>query len=150
MIKSAAEFVQLCENRLGWTVDFESKTPHYTQRAIMISRVKKAMIKDPSITYEGLELTVEYSWKKRMPITSPLMIFPRVKEALEWANLAKPKTDLETRRLNAIHSEIGSGLPQSSMWVRRLQRSYGDGVEDVLEEWEEARRVEAELSSDAG
>jgi hypothetical protein len=120
------------------------------QRNVLINRLNKAIAENPRITLESLELAVEFSWQKRMPIQSPMSLCSRVDDALAWASVPEVKTPMETRRFAALQNEMGSGLPDSDTWVQKLQRAYGDGLEIVLEEWENARRVAFNLTPDRG
>lgn len=140
-LKNLTELIQLCENRLGWAVDYSMGVPAYKQRNLEIFKIKQLMKRNSRITLDNLELAVEYSWQKRIPIKSPVGLCYRIDDALRWAYTPKVETDLEERRKQAIKDALASGRIDANEWIQRFQRAYGEGVEFLLKEWEDARRV---------
>lgn len=133
---TATDIVILCENTLGWVPN--PAKPLWQARSIEAGKIKRKL-RTSTVTLEDLALTVEYCWKKREPITSPMGLFHRVEAAREMANPVTVLTDISTAVQAAISWELGQVEPDTE-WLGRLVRCHGEGREVVLNGWREAGR----------
>lgn len=137
-VKNAMQFVELCENTLGWVPD--SSKPLLTARRIMAGRLKQAIAKDPGkLTWHNLELAVEMLRRRRQPITSPVYVIYKVDEALEMAHAPAPARPLGDLMEKALAVEMALDTDESRYWVGRLVRAQGDARREVYDEWHAER-----------
>lgn len=139
-VRTATEFVEMCENVLGWTPD--SSKPLWKARQIMAGRVNKTRASNPTLySWLNLELTVEWLRRKRQMIQSPLFVFYKVEEAVREANRPEPPRPLTDLIAAALADEMMNPTP-SDFWVGRLTRSAGLARQDVYDEWVAERGVQ--------
>lgn len=129
-----------CENRLGWTPTTRGR-PFHVARGIEVGKLKKAMAQDPThCTIENLALALEWSWRHRKQVSSPVGLIYRIDAALERAPEVDCTTDLGAAVQRAVDHELALDRPDALEWIYRLTRSFGTFRADVLTEWKEAGR----------
>lgn len=140
-VKSVQALVEMCENQLGFDYDLENGIPIYKQRRIEVGKIKRKMKENPKLfTLENLELALEYSWRKRLAIKSPMGLFWRIEAALEDAVEKDNRTDVQMSVDDAVAWELGHQDDETETWVGRLLRAQGHGAQEALEIWKKAGR----------
>lgn len=129
--RTATEYCQLVEARLGW---LPPEGPAWSRYNVMAGRVKRRMA-DFDVTFADLALAVELCVKEKRP-RHPLGVFHAVPIARAKAN--QPEPDLEFNIRAAIAYETERGDPAG--WVDRLHRAQGPGRQQALEDWKESVR----------
>ncbi len=132
---TATDIVIACENRLGYL----HHGPLTERRRIEAGKINKKLKTDPSVTLADFELAIEYCWKKRESVTSPVALYWRIKDAKNLANDVVEVSDLTEEIERAIAWEMWCE-PIDHEWVGKLTRAQGDGRADVLAEWKAAGR----------
>lgn len=140
-VRTATQLVELCENQLGFTFDLENGVPIYKQRQREVAKIKRKMKENPKLyTLANLELAVEYSWRKRLAIKSPLALFHRVEWALREAAENENPTDAQAAVQQAVNWELTQSDDMAEVWIGRLMRAQGRGALDTYKLWKEAGR----------
>lgn len=135
---TATTLVISCENSLGWSPDPTKEL--WQARSIEAAKITRKLKQTNGVTLEDLALALEYCYRRREPIVSPLNLFTRVEEAKALALAASStKTDISASVQAAVDWELGRPEPDSS-WLGRLIRSHGDGRQVVLDAWRAAGR----------
>ncbi len=134
------DVVVQCENRLGWAPP--GNQPLWRARIAETGKLKKAMSAH-GVTVTELKMALEYSWRRRQPITTPLALLFRVHLAKEYADTTKPLSPIAQRIQDAINFELAHPGPGSDYWLGRLARSAGEGRQDTLDEWLRGRAAKA-------
>jgi len=138
-VSTLKDIVIACENVLGWTPP--AHLPLWKARAIEIAKLKRAVEANPRLhTIHNLQLAIEYSRRKKEPITSPAALVYRIDKALELAPAVVEVTDLEAAIQAAIDTELMRGDTQAQGWIGRLTRAFGPFRAEVYTEWLEAGR----------
>jgi hypothetical protein len=133
------DIVTGCENYLGWQPN--PRQPLWKARSIEIAKLKRAIKDGPATTtIENLLLALEYSRRKRLPVTSPVGLAHRITEALALAYIPCTPCDVDERIREALQRERDRDDEHSLAWIYRLSRSSGPGRFEVLIEWEAAGR----------
>lgn len=133
-VKNATDLVILCENRLGYVPD-ETKEL-WKARAIQAGRLNKAIAKDPLLTWENLELAVEYLFRKRQPIKSPLYVTYVVKDALKLAaETSKPRPIGELIDEAIALEQAQRPSREQESWLGQLTRAAGSYRQATYDEW---------------
>lgn len=131
-----------CENYLGWQPP--SQSPSLNQaRCLEVFKLKRAIASgNPrrGITVEEIALALDYSRRKRLPVTSPLALLHRIPQALALAYRPTPVSDLAAQIAEAIDWERDRDDPDSLRWIYQLTRAHGPGRVEALEEWRTAGR----------
>jgi hypothetical protein len=110
-------------------------------RSAEIGKLKRAIsASSEEITIEHLALALEYSRRKRIPISSPSGLLHRIGDALALAYTAPTPSDAALAIADAIAWEQDRDDTESLRWIHRLVRCAGPGQADVLIEWSEAGR----------
>lgn len=140
-VRTATQLVELCENQLGFTFDLENGVPLYKQRQREVGKIKRKMKENPKLyTLENLELAVQYSWKKRLAIKTPMALFYRVEAALKDAVEVEHLTDAQTSVREAVDWELAHPDDMSETWIGRLLRAQGRGAIETYQLWKKAGR----------
>ena len=139
MTTTLMEIVVGCENYLGWQP--RPGIPMWQARSAEIGKLKRAISTgNQQITIENLALALEYSRRKRIPISSPSGLLHRIGDALALAYTAPVPSEAALAIAEAIAWEQDRDDTDSLRWIHRLVRSAGPGQSAVLIEWEEAGR----------
>lgn len=135
----ATDIVIGCENRLGFT--HVGANPLYRARAIEAGKINKKLKADPSVTLEDFALALEYCHRKREPVTSPVALYWRIKDARAMANEVVELSDLSAAVQTALDWEMERDPSlERTEWIGRLTRAHGDHRAVVLSEWKRAGR----------
>ena len=139
-VKNATELLQLIENTLGWTPNVTETTPRWRAVANMAGRINKKVKTNPQLyTWENLELAVNFLWKARQAVYSPMLVFSVVEQAVAEKHHEPPRP-LGVQVEDALRLEYEIDDAQSHLWISRLSRAFGTYRADVLAEWRAARR----------
>lgn len=133
--KNWVEIVRYCENTLGWT----PKGDLARGRTAAASALKKAAEKNPLVTLQNLEYAIEYSRRKKLPITYPTALVYRIEDALREAPDEVNQGDVAQQVEDAIAWELSHKTFGHEAWLARLLQAHGPGRRTVLKEWKEAR-----------
>lgn len=134
--KNLLDIVIACENTLGWLPSVTEKTPRWKARTNAVAVLKTAIAKDPNkFTIDNLDLAIEYSRRKRLPVKKPADLVFRVDDALELAADPFSISDIGQAMQDAVDWELNRKDDDSRRWIQRLTRAAGDGRQDVLAEW---------------
>jgi hypothetical protein len=129
----------LVENRLGFD-------PHKIARAKGIpvwkvtgaeaGKLNKQIEKNPQLfTWENLELTIEWLYRRRQEVASPAAVCWFVQDALD-DRLKPAAEDVSGDQVqDAIDVEMSRQLPGYEEWVGRLTRVVGTGRKEVHAAW---------------
>lgn len=140
-MKTLTDLVIACENYLGFQPKYPPSVPRWRVLSLEVAKLKKAMAENPRLyTFQNLQLALEYSRRKRLPIHSPKGLLYRIEDALELANVDKPISDLQAEITAAIGWEKDRDDDGSMRWIHRLVRAAGPGRIEVLDEWKAAGR----------
>jgi len=133
------DIVVACENTLGWVPD--PGKPLWKARSVEAGKLNRAAAKDPKkVTVDNLALAVEFSRKRRRPVTSPLGLIHRIEDALVFARDETVLSDLGQAVQDAVNLELFMDRHDAGIWITRLTRAQGEFRLDVLNEWKEAGR----------
>ena len=138
MIRTATEIVLLCENRLGYVTDV-GHIGLRRARMIEAGKIKRKLTKHPGVTFDDLALAVEYAWRKRIALRSPLGLFRMLEDAAEMANETPQPSVTSTSVQEALDWEMAQ-FELDSEWIGKLTRAHGPYRVDVLAQWTEAGR----------
>lgn len=132
-MKTATEFCQLVENKLGWAPP--GHLPAFRRYQIEAAKVKRKIATNPGLfTWRNLELAVELLWRERQPRT-PIGVFAHVERAVEKAVVSEEAVELQIRE--ALKIEEHRGDPDG--WVTRFARATGAFRREAFEEWRASR-----------
>lgn len=130
-----------CENHLGWQPRPYPGKPGWYARSLEVMKLRKAIEQNRRrTTLPQLSLALEYSRRKRLPVSSPINLLHRIDDALALANIPAPVSDTTRRITEAIQWEKDRDDTDSLRWIHLLARACGPGREDVLTEWQAAGR----------
>lgn len=105
------------------------------------AKLRRKMAERPRLlTVANLQLSLQYCWRKRISILTPIALTFHVEDALRLANQPEKPVDIMQQRREAIEWEQHHDDEQSELWLRRLSRSQGAGLVDTLDKWKAARR----------
>lgn len=137
--RTATDVVVACENVLGYALD-TSKQGLRQARQVQAGILKKAMARNPDITFDDLELALAWSYAKRQPVRTPAGLLYRVKEAKELAGAPPPVVSAVSATVEAALSwELAQSVPDHG-WIGKLTRAHGPAREDLLRDWTGAGR----------
>jgi hypothetical protein len=136
--RTMTEVVEACENTLGWLPPASNK-PRWRLVAAEVGKLVAAQRKQPDlVTFKNLEIALDYSRRKKMPVKSPVGLVYRIEEALEFVD-TREITPIQQQIDSALEWEAKHDLPDSSTWRSRLIRSSGTARDTTLADWREAR-----------
>lgn len=139
-VKTATDLVVMVENTLGWLPDHMRYGSVWKARSIEAGKINKKLKANPQVTLADLELALEYCWRKREPVASPVALFWRVDDAKAMANEPSTISVLSATVETAVEWEMSHDMPEKELWVGRLTRAHGSARDDVLRDWREAGR----------
>lgn len=135
---TATQIVVQCENMLGWTPS--DKVPLYKARALEARKLNAQMEKDPEkVTFDNLELAIEWSRKKRLPVKAPVALIYRIDKALEDVAVIEQHEDIARLIDDAVTKELTDKAFGYDAWVEKLYRARGAGRHTIYARWREAR-----------
>ncbi len=131
-IRTATQYIELVENRLGWE---SPEGPQFLRYQPEARKVTLKMTTDPELyTFRNLELAVELLAREKVT-RSPVGVFAHVERALEAAREIEPDMELRIREVCDI--EVKRGDPDG--WVTRFARASGKYRGQALDDYETSR-----------
>lgn len=120
----------------------EANAKHKVYR-IEAAKLRRKMATEPSLfTVKNLSLALEYCWRKRISVHSPLGLCAYVREAITFAPEPDKTVDIMHERAKAIEWEQHHDDEYSEVWMGRLTRARGAGLIEVMSRWKHARGQE--------
>lgn len=136
--RTMTEVVEACENSLGWLPPASNK-PRWRLVAVEVGKLVAAQRKQPDlVTFRNLEIALDYSRRKKLPVKSPVGLVYRIEEALEYVD-TRETSPIQEQIDSALEWEAKHALPDSPTWRSRIIRASGPARQTTLAEWRAAR-----------